>query len=246
MRRGRRDPLILLLISAALILSTPAYAERPKGVLIRFWERFSARFAKEKAPKTKVPVAVKEPARMIEEKTPPVQEIAPEEIPEEAPEEVPEKAPERVPEKRPKRVAPPEKKTRPMLPKAKMLENIERRLKVYPQIIDIIPSLSRGEDTEEGEPRYYHASSEGVLVDLKDLDKDTLYKLFVRVNHEATRIHTERLVRQIQQQEQLMRSIRSIPRPPQQPVQPPSPPPEPPKVYTPPKPPPLPPQPQRR
>ncbi len=33
-------------------------------------------------------------------------------------------------------------------------------------------------------------------------DDETLYEIYVRVNNEATRINTERLIRQIQQQEQ--------------------------------------------
>ncbi|MFQ5952851.1 MAG: hypothetical protein ACE5JK_05555, partial [Candidatus Omnitrophota bacterium] len=200
-------------------LAIPANDEKQKGFLIRLWERVSARFQKE-AP----PVEVKPPVKV--EPLVPVKVEPPVKVEEEI--EVPEKpAP-------PKKPALPKKKRIITISKEKMIEIIERRLKVYPQIIDIIPALSRAE-TAKGEAGYYYVSSEGARIKLEDLDKKKLYNLFVRINHEATRIHTERLLRQIRQQEQLMRSIQSIPRPPQQPVSPPSPPPEPPRVYTPPK-----------
>ena len=232
MKRGKRALLVLILLGITLALSMPAHAEKQKGFFIKLWERVSARFKKKEAPTPAKEVIPERKVELPKEAVP----VAPVE---------PVKEPE---EEAPKRKAPPKRKV--VIPKERMLEVINRRLKVFPQIIDIIPYLSRGEVTEEGEVEYRYILSDGTQVKLEDLDKDTLYNLYVRVNNEATRLHTERILRQIQQQEQLMRSMKGAPRPPRQPVSPPQPPPEPPKVYTPPRtpaqPPSVPTRPERR
>ena len=131
------------------------------------------------------------------------------------------------------------------LSKEKMIGVIERRLKIYSEIVFIVAELTFRENAE-GEKEYFYQEDDGNIVKLSDLDKETLYGLYVRVNNEATRINTQRLVMQIQQQEQIRRSTQNIPQPP------PSPPPQPqqpPQVFTPPRPPSPPPQPpdaQRR
>ena len=49
-------------------------------------------------------------------------------------------------------------------------------------------------------------SDEGVLA-IEDLDKKKLFRLFVRINNEATLLNTQRVMRQIQQQQQLTRAM---------------------------------------
>jgi hypothetical protein len=130
------------------------------------------------------------------------------------------------------------------LTKEEMISSIKRRLKVFSEIEFIIPTLSSKVD-EEGNKEYFLRTQDGITRKLEELDKETLTDLFARVNNEATRINTERLLRQIQQQEQIRRSIpQQPPAPVQPPAQPPQPPPAPPQVYTPPQPPPQPPAPQ--
>ncbi|MGB2600603.1 MAG: hypothetical protein WBD00_02900 [Candidatus Omnitrophota bacterium] len=130
------------------------------------------------------------------------------------------------------------------LTKEQMIESIKRRLKVFSEIEFIIPTLSSRTD-EDGNKEYFLKPQDGITVKLQDLDKETLTDLFARVNNEATRINTERLLRQIQQQEQIRRSIpQQPPMPVQPPPQPPTPPPAPPRIFIPPQPPPQPPAPQ--
>ncbi len=123
------------------------------------------------------------------------------------------------------------------LDKDEMLERIEKRLKIYSEIIYIIPGLSFTE-TDSGDRKYFYTGEGGEALPLDALDKETLYNLFSRINNEATRINTERLVRQLQQLEQIRRSSQNIPQPPPQPMAPP-------QVFIPPQPPPMPPQPPR-
>ncbi|MBD3425689.1 MAG: hypothetical protein GF409_00500 [Candidatus Omnitrophica bacterium] len=133
-----------------------------------------------------------------------------------------------------------------LLTKEQMITSIKRRLKVFSEIEFIIPALSSRTD-EEGRKEFFLMTPDGVPTRLEDLDKETLSELFARVNNEATRINTERLMRQIQQQEQIRRSIpQQPPAAVQPPPQPPTPPPAPPKVYTPPQQPPSPPQPPQQ
>jgi hypothetical protein len=220
MKQGKKVLLILILCGIIPVLSMPAYAEKQKGFFIRLWERVSARFPKEEKPPAQKEMIPGREAEMPKEEKRAVPAV-------------PVKPAEEDKEEIPERKAPPERKV--VIPKERMLEVIERRLKVFPRIVDIIPYLSREEATEGGEIEYRYVLDDGTRVKLEDLDKETLYNLYVRINNEATRLHTERILRQIQQQEQLMRTLKGAPRPPRQPVAPPPAPPEPPRVYTPPR-----------
>ena len=139
---------------------------------------------------------------------------------------------EELPEEEP--AASGEATTRPEIPvsKEKMLEIIKKRLDIYSELIFMVPDLAFRETTDGGK-QYYFAPADQIAQKIEDLDKETLHKLFVRINNEATRINTQRLMRQLQQQEmmtrQIMRTIQSPPKPPPQP-------PQPPRVYTPPQP----------
>lgn len=140
----------------------------------------------------------------------------------------------------------PDGKEKP-LSKEKMIDSIQKRLKVYSQILFLIPELQM-KKSQDGAEELYYTSRDGIALKLSDLDEKTLRELFSRVNNEATRLNTERIQRQIQQQEQLTRMLQQIPQPPQQPPQPPQiynpppQPPQPPRVYNPPPPPPEPPR----
>jgi len=93
--------------------------------------------------------------------------------------------------------------------KEEMIEVIKKRLTTFQQILYMIPGLSM-EKAPEGEVEYFYEAQEkpGTKpLSLSELDKDTVYKIFVRVNNEATRLQTERLMQQLQQQENLMRTI---------------------------------------
>ncbi|GEM_PF-5000540 len=92
------------------------------------------------------------------------------------------------------------------LTKAEMVDAIKRRLEAYSKIVDIIPGLSMEKDAD-GEAEYYYSKEGGAPVKLIELDKDTLYKLFVRISNEATRFRTERTIKQIEQQNALMRIL---------------------------------------
>jgi hypothetical protein len=134
----------------------------------------------------------------------------------------------------------PGEKERKRPSKDEMINTMKVRLNVFPGVIDMIPGLSR-KDRQEGEgAEYYYTSSDGVTMQLGEIDEETLYKLYVRVNQEATRMHTERLLSQIRQQEQLRR-LQDLQRIQTQPPRPPAVPQQPPKVYTPPRTPPAPP-----
>ena len=145
-------------------------------------------------------------------------------------------------------------KKRPELSSDEMVKIIERRLKSYPQIVNFIPGLEIRQ-SQAGEKEIYYTDKGGIALKPGQLEKESLLRLFGRVNNEAAKINTERIIRQIQQQEELRRQIQQgIPRqPPPQPPQVYTPPPQPPQVYTPPPqpprvqtPPPLPPRLPRR
>ena len=127
------------------------------------------------------------------------------------------------------------KRELPPISKEEMLETIKRRFKIYSEIPYMIPAISVKE-TEAGEKAYFYTNDTNETIPLEDAEREDLYGVFVRANNEATRINTQRLIRQIQQQEQIRRSM---------PQQPPAPPPQPPRVFTPPQPPAPPPQPPR-
>lgn len=93
--------------------------------------------------------------------------------------------------------------------KEEMIEVIKRRLTTFQQVLYMVPGLSMKKD-DKGEAEYFYESQTepgSKPVSLAELDKDTVYKIFARVNNEATRLQTERLMQQLQQQENLMRTI---------------------------------------
>ena len=139
----------------------------------------------------------------------------------------------------PKKLVLPEKPV-PTVPKEltkeEKIEVINNNLYVYGNEISVkIPKLVKKTD-EEGNIIYKFKKGSGEVVDFKDLDDETLSKLYRRVVNEAVLIRTERLNTQIQQ-------MRQIQRPPQAPKPPPVI--QPPKAYIPPKIP-SPPPPRRR
>lgn len=155
-----------------------------------------------------------------------------------------------------------EEKKRPELSKEKMIASIERRVKVYPQLLQFIPDLKM-KKSQDGTEELYYTDKGGIAIKIRDLEEKSLLNLFGRVNNEATRLNTERIQKQIQQQEQLMRQIQqqqqqvqqqqqmqqNMPVQPVQPVQPPQvyyPPPQPPQQSNVQNPPPQPAQPPRR
>ena len=268
-----RVKLVVLLIALAFLYPAGLAGAKEKGVLIRWWERVTGRSvqaaprpaappAEKKAEAWKpaapaVPEAREETVAVEEEIQPAPGQEQEEEVaaagemtvtaPAEEPGAVEEKPAEEQPLEEQQAEEAPEKKEKPPkreipISKEKMLEVIHNRLKVYSEIVYIVPELTF-EEKEDGQKEYFYQTRQGSLVKLSDLDKETLYSVFVSVNNEATRINTERLIRQIQQQEQLRRSLQNIP---QQPPQPPPQPPQPPQVFTPPRPPSPPPDAQRR
>lgn len=88
-----------------------------------------------------------------------------------------------------------------------MLEVIKMRLGAFPEITSIIPGFTVKKVSDKESEYYFQAAKgkEPVLID--NLDKQALYELFLRVNNEATRLQTERLMRQLEQQQNLMRNI---------------------------------------
>jgi hypothetical protein len=88
-----------------------------------------------------------------------------------------------------------------------MLDVIKMRLGAFPEITSIIPGFTVKKISNK-DVEYYFQTGKGkepVLID--SLDKQSLYELFLRVNNEATRLQTERLMRQLEQQQNLMRNI---------------------------------------
>lgn len=138
----------------------------------------------------------------------------------------------------------PEKPTRDIpFTREKMLEVISQRVKTFSQIEYLIPDFY-AQEGPEGAKEYFYRTDMGDMP-IVDLDKETLHRLFVRINNEATRLNSQRVMRQIQQQDNLIRTLqqqtRQVHQQPPQPVQ------SPPTIHQPPQQPPQPPpQPQQR
>ena len=132
-------------------------------------------------------------------------------------------------------------KSRKDITKEDLVSHIEGRLDTMEEALNLIPGLKK-ENNASGMSFYSYNG-----VKLKDLDRDTLDKLFSRVQNEGVRIQTERLnkqlegIRQAHQAQVAAQQVSRIPRVIQPPPQPPSsqaqhqipsvpqPPPEPPK-----------------
>ena len=113
-----------------------------------------------------------------------------------------------------------------------MIGIIKRRIKSYDEILYFVPGLTK-KVSANGQEELYYAPEGQVATKLIQLDDDTLHDLFVRVNSEATRLNTERIMKQVRQLEQLRRINMPVtpPQPPRTPqVTVPRLPPQPPKV----------------
>ncbi len=275
MIRSKRLVLAVCLVAAFMLLPADAKAEEKKGFLIRAWERIRPKKEEKPAPAPKRTESAQVPRQEPEKdkEVTPVTMMPVEPAPEpqvaqkytfeshlgedtamdgemdyidESAGVIEDKSPAKSAEEK-----------RPELSRDQMVKIIERRLKSYPQIVLIIPGLEVRQ-SQEGKEETYYTDKGGIALKLEQLEKESLLRLFGRVNNEATKINTERIIRQIQQQEQLMRQIQQgIPRQPQQPPRVFTPPPQPPQVFTPPQqlpqqppriqtPPPAPPAPSRR
>ena len=127
------------------------------------------------------------------------------------------------------------------MPKEEIIERIHQMLKISPEIYDFIPELKAVFDKERNVVSVSY-KSEDSFVDLDALDKDTLVKVYIRVNNERIRIQTERIQRQLE----AVRASQNIPKTPPQVHIPPRPPEVPKPPQSPPKIPAPPPSPKRR
>jgi len=219
------------------VLAGPADAQEKKGFLVRMWEKWhpaksTAVAPVSTAPKTEKAAVKKEPVKPVEAKVE-VKEVPKPVAPAEVkaaetkrPEAVrakgadalkgtvTEKAPEMAPQEaltagEGTQGAAGEVTREIPHSKEEMIEVIKRRLKTFPQIRYMIPGLT-ARSNAEGEEEFFFAGEEAedVPKPLIDLDKETLHDVFVRINNEATRLNTERLMIQLQQQDNLSRMMR--------------------------------------
>jgi len=114
-------------------------------------------------------------------------------------------------------------------------ERITHMIETMPEALDFIPALKVTFDKEGNASRVQY-DAQGAWRDLETLDKETLIKIYSRLNSERTRLQTERIQRQLES----VRAAQNISRLPQ-PLTPPNvpkipkSPPVPPRVYTPPQ-----------
>ena len=94
------------------------------------------------------------------------------------------------------------------LTKEEMIEVIKRRLEIYGQIAYIIPNFFIEQDENQNNKYLYKIEEE--VFELEQLDRYTLYSIYVKVNNEASIIQTQRVMMQIQQQSQLVRTQQQI------------------------------------
>lgn len=101
----------------------------------------------------------------------------------------------------------------PEMEKDEMVEIITVRLDVYPEILALFPNLSAG-GMVDGEIEYFYRTETGKKVSLIDLDKETLFDLFVRIGSAAARMNAEHIAKLIRQQEMIrsLQSLQDIPR----------------------------------
>ena len=197
MRDARRWSSALLSLMLVLVLSVSAHAvqQEEKGVLARLWERIKARISRQKEVTGKPEIKPEKPK--VEER----------------------KAEERKGKPAEKTAEKPSREEKEIPSKAKMIDTIKRRLEALPEIVDMIPGLSRKEETGEGAAEYRYAPPGNIAAKIEDLDEGALYNLYVKVNQQATILNTERINRQLRQQEQLRRlqQLQQIPRVPASP-----------------------------
>ncbi len=78
----------------------------------------------------------------------------------------------------------PPAKPKVILSKEKIIEVIQKRIKVYPEILGRIEGLSRGKSMD-GRVNYYYRTPGGIDMKLQALDKNTLYDILLRVEKES-------------------------------------------------------------
>ncbi|HPS19859.1 MAG TPA: hypothetical protein PKY78_02575 [Candidatus Omnitrophota bacterium] len=103
------------------------------------------------------------------------------------------------------------KKKRPIpedLTNEEMIKVINMRVETFGEIAYMIPGFSKRTGPDD-KISYYYAADGGIASPIEDLDRETLYALFVMINNEATRLQTERLMKQIEQQSRLVQQIQS-------------------------------------
>jgi len=234
---------ILFLITAFLI-SDISFAEENVGFVKRTWRRFFSTFRRppeKEAQKSSEPSPGLMPQPAPEK--PPTEEKSAKDMPQQPAlkqfsfDEVPEEdMPQPLPDESPIKDASAED----------IRERITHILGVMPQAANLIKELTLATD-EEGKVVGIEYEVDGIFRPLEEIsDKDTLIKLYSRVNNERARIQTERIQKQVQA---AARAAQNIPRPPQIYTPPtiPMPPPPPPRVHQPPPmPPSQPPSPPRR
>ena len=142
----------------------------------------------------------------------------------------------------------------PELTEDEIIERITVIIESIPETVTYIPELkvTLGEGRDIVQLEY---ETEDISRDIAELDKETLLKIYSRLNNERMRIQAERLRRQLESikaAQDAVNRTRHIKPPPATPVKPPAPvkpppvPVKPPVVATPPKVPPVPPAPPRR
>lgn len=101
------------------------------------------------------------------------------------------------------------------------------------EALDYIPELKASFNKDET-VNVLSYKRDGIFVSIEELDKETLVKIYVRVNRERTRLNAERIQRQLESV-RAAQNISRIQTPPTAPSTPPSPPPAPPRVQSPPQ-----------
>ena len=163
MKNWRKKIVFLLVAAIFLSFSLTAIAEEQKGFLIRIWEDIRSRLERarriapvekkkvkpptvEKKEKIELPVVEEKIEFPIDEEVvePPIKKKV------EPPVEEKKVEPPVEKEKVPERVEKP-KRERKMIPKEIMIDTMKRRLRVFPSIADMIPSLSRAGTTSFAE-----------------------------------------------------------------------------------------------
>jgi len=213
MRSFIKKLFVLFLVAGMLFSAQDLYAQdqKEKGAIVRFWERFRSRWVNRQQPavEKQQPVPVLEEVKIISEE----EKIEPQKEPTDMKTEPTQEVKDEIKEQQDaaKRRFPEIKIT---LSDEEMVESMRARLKTFPQIADMIPEVF-AKESPEGEKEYYYKPRAGVTLRFTELDNKTLQKLYRRINGEATRINTERLLRQIHQQDAIIRR-----RLPQQPPRP--------------------------
>ena len=112
-------------------------------------------------------------------------------------------------------------------------DRIKSMVESSPEALDYIPELkaSFNEDETVNAMSY---KKDGISVNMEELDKETLIKVYSRVNRERTRLNAERIQRQLESI-RAAQNINRIYAPPPVPTPPPSAPPTPPRVQKPPQ-----------